>query len=86
MSDSGTDGSGGVLPAIGGGDPRFSDSLIAELEDVLIAHGYRNSGGDEDMGRAITAMAALTRAYEGVPVAGQIMPGGGWISGSSGSK
>ena len=82
--DSGTPapGGGSLQPTIGETDPRFTHSLLIDLEDLLYRAGYRRSGTDEDAGRWIPMAWSMVCAFEGATTAGEVLPGGGMISGS----
>ena len=53
-------------------DPRFTLGFLHDVTKVLETHGYRppedDSGRHVALGRSMTALLALTRAYEGTDV------------------
>lgn len=53
-------------------DPRFTMGLIHDVTEVLEAHGYHlpDTGVSRHvaLGRSVTALLALVRAYEGTDV------------------
>ncbi len=80
-------------------DPRVTWGLVIEVLDAFERHGYRKSASDQDVGQAIGLIGRAARVYSGQddtgpgqprsrlgdPGPGVAQPGGGWISGTSGS-